>query len=68
MRGNMEQENRRHAEVIQRYRERFGDLPPSLYSAGPALPLYIELMEQALQGKRPKITESDLGYPPGADV
>lgn len=60
--------NERYSRVVREYKKRFGELPPMLFNAGPALDLCLDLMEQAIQGKRGKVTDSDLGYPPGADV
>ncbi|WP_028584163.1 hypothetical protein [Desulfogranum mediterraneum] len=66
----MKQEEReqRYARVTRAYYQRFGELPPMLRDAGPALELCLELMEQALAGKRGRVTEADLNYPPGADL
>ncbi len=60
--------NEKYADIVRRYKARFGELPQDLYNAGPALPLYLELMEQALQGKRGPVSEADLGYLPGQEL
>lgn len=58
----------RYSRVVREYSQRFGELPPILFHSGPALELCLDLMEQALQGKRGKVSLADLGYPPGSDV
>lgn len=58
----------RYARIVKAYRKRFGELPPRLLTAGEGVDLYLDLMEQAIAGKRGRVTEADLGYPPGADL
>lgn len=60
--------NERYSRVVRAYKKRFGELPSMLFNTGPAIDLCLDLMEQAIQGKRGRVTNSDLGYPPGADV
>lgn len=63
-----EEKRRRYARVVERYRKRFGEVPPELMHAGEAVELYLDLMEEALAGRRGRITGADLGYPPGSDI
>ncbi|MCP3890034.1 MAG: hypothetical protein GY702_14360 [Desulfobulbaceae bacterium] len=58
----------RYAVISRKYKEKFGELPPMLFRTGPALTLCLDLMEQAIQGKRGKVSEADFGYPPGSDI
>lgn len=58
----------RYARVVKAYQRKFGDLPPRLLTAGEGIDLYLDLMEQAVAGKRGRVSEADLGYPPGADL
>lgn len=58
----------RYNRIVKTYRKRFGEVPPMLFNTGDALELYLDLMEQAIEGKRGRVSEADLGYPSGADV
>jgi hypothetical protein len=58
----------RYTYITREYQKKFGELPTMLFRTGPAVALCLDLMEQAVQGKRGKVSESDLGYPPGSDV
>lgn len=63
-----EERRRRYARVVIPYRKRFGEIPAALLNAGDGVDLYLDLMEEALAGRRGKITEADLGYPSGSDT
>jgi hypothetical protein len=58
----------RYARITREYQKKFGELPSMLFRSGPAVSLCLDLMEQALQGKRGKVSEADFGYPPGSDI
>jgi hypothetical protein len=58
----------RYSRVVREYEKHFGELPKILFTCGEGLELCLDLMEQAIQGKRGKVSEVDFGYPPGADV
>jgi|GEM_PF-3452816 len=67
-RKNMEAKDQRYSKITRQYKKQFGELPPGLFNCGPAVDLYLDLMEQAIAGKRSKISLMDLGYPQGADI
>lgn len=64
----MESKDQRYSRITKQYKKQFGELPSGLFHSGPAVEIYLDLMEQAIAGKRGKISAQDLGYPQGADI
>ncbi len=58
---NTLEQKERYAVITRKYKEKFGELPPMLFNTGPGLRLCLDLMEQAIAGKRGKRSEQDLG-------